>query len=823
MKKKIFSLIAVLAVAMTAFATFVIIKSDGTLTPVSDDQIMIEQHGESFTMNGVEVSQVTNIYNKEWTYIDDYERAFTQGYLNSKYYTYDRKKQISSQEFKAMLKPLIQQFAPDSMTYFNNYITDYDVPLSRGMATCMAYYVARSIGAESNNAFTGEFPEDIWNASSENYDQLLPHWQDPGEEDAPENMHWRSTDFGGLQTAFFWNFCHVSDYSGINVIDLDKETNSFHWDKPLLWEDAIRAVTRLCDGIEPEIEYADLDDPRVTNPDPSIITPWLIAKAAKNEIHDINDLPRQIGFYYGEGNTDLVLPYRFGITALDIREYAHWGFNSLKYVVSWRHLFNNDMQANLNVFKSLDEMVAAAMECGMNLYFGLCAVPGYGMYWADNIRDDYIIDADILNPEKRKKAADIWRTIATRYKDVPNANLSFVTIQEVTALHDPSGFGEAQSFTVEQIFDFVDVMVDVVKEVTPERFIFYDAYSLNLPTKDNSLLSDTKQQYKHMSEKYTNTRMVNNHMDMAYMFYQANQGDGNIDWAQHSVWVPTYPIAIYGGNGLLASNANDKLTIDGCLPKGTTLDLYLASAADANIVIAADNNTLYTEAFAGNQDFNPGFAIAWGEQFKKSDKKISVTLTNDVKEITVTVNEGELNWCGIEVKLPESYAVEKWRKDSDWDVELGWIAPEDFHSYFYQKKTSTIQIGAPYSSWESDDTGHHITINDDVTFTSNFIFSYSNKELTEQMVKEVCENFPKWSCRFEDILVTDMAGALNYWDDTMEIFQRYNVDVWISAIILLSEEQLAPFHIADYEGENVEGHHNFNVKLLRTLQKYLDK
>lgn len=326
-----------------------------------------------------------------------------------------------------------------------------------------------------------------------------------------------------------------------------------------------------------------------------------------------------------------------------------------------------------------------------------------------------------------------------------------------------------------------------------------------------------------MSEKYTNTRLACNHMDLAYMFYEYSQGDGNIDWAHHSVWVPTYPITIYGGNGLLASDANNKLTIDGCLPQGTTIDIYLASAADADIVIAADNSTLYTEAFAGNQDFNPGSAIAWGEQFKKSDKKISIALTNDVKEITFIVNKGALNWCGIEVNLPESYAVEKWRKDSHWDVELGWIAEEDFHYYLYQKKTSTVQIGAPYSTWESNDTGHHITINDDVTFTSNLIFSYSNKELTEQMVKEVCENFPKWSCRFEDILVTDMAGALNYWDDTMEIFQRYNIDVWISAIGLLSEEQLAPFRIADYEGEDFEDQHNFNVKLLRTLQKYLDK
>ena len=818
MKKKIFSLIAVLAVAMTAFATFVIISKDGKLILVSDDKIDIEQHGDSFTIDGVEVSQVTNIYNKKWNDNDDYERAFTQGYLDSKYYTYDRKEQISSQEFKALLKPLIEKYQPDSMQFFNSRISDVDVPLSRSLAAGMAYYVGKCLGFKQNSPYNRSTVENFWDGAwddMELMDRILPYGQvATGDEE---------NDWMDMINALLWTAERVSVISNKEIIEYDLKANSWNWNYPFMWEDAIRAVTRLYDGIEPEIEYADLNDPRVTNPDPSIITPRLIAKAAKNEIHDIKDLPRQIGFFCGESNSDLVLPYRFGTTAKDIREYAHWGFNSLKYVASWRHLFNNDMQANLNVFKSLDEMVAAAMECGMNLNFCLCAVPGYGMYWADNFREDYIIDADILNPEKRKKTADIWRAIATRYKDVPNANLSFYTIQELQGLYDSTGFGEAQSFTVEQIFDFVDLMVDAIKDVTPERFIFHDAFSVSMPTKDSNYLPYTKLQYKHMSEKYTNTRLACNHMDLAYMFYEYSQGDGNIDWAHHSVWVPTYPITIFGGNGLLASDANNKLIIDGCLPQGTTIDIYLASAVDADMVIAADNSTLYTEAYAGNQDFNPGSAIAWGEQFKKSDKKISVALTNDVKEITVSVNKGALNWCGIEVNLPESYAVDRWRKDSHWDVELGWIAEEDFHYQLYKKKTSTVQIGAPYNTWGSDDTGHHITINDDVTFTSNLIFSYSNKELTEQMVKDGCEIFPKWSCRFEDILVTDMAGALNYWDDTMEIFQRYNIDVWISAIGLLSEENLAPYRICDYEGEDFEGHHNFNVKLLRILQKYLDK
>lgn len=820
MKKKIIGLLALLTVAMTAFATFVIIKSDGTLVRIPEDQLKIEQQGESFTLNGIEVGQLANIYNREWNNGDDFERAFEQGYLDAQYYTYDRKKQITSQEFKAMLKPLIEKFKPEAMDYFNSRISDVDVPLTRVLAAGMVYYTGRNFGFKKNSPFYARSTnENFWDGAwddMEVMDKVLPYGQTESGDSG--------NDWSEMVNALLWISERISGISNKEFVEYDVQADSWSWKKPFLWEDAVRAITRLYDSMEPEIEYAEIDDPKVTNPDASIITPWLIAKASKNEIKDIKDLPRQIGFFCGESNSDLPFPNRFsGASASDIKEWARWGFNSLKYVASWRHLFTNDMKVNLNVLRSLDEIVAACMENGIHLYFGLCAIPGFGMYWAENYRDKYVMDTDILNPEKRKKACDIWRTLALRYKDVPCVSLSFCPIQEVTALYSPQNFGEGQSFKPDQIFDFVDIMIDAIREVSPNRFIFYDAFGQDLNVEGNDLLPYTKQQYKHMAEKYKNTRIVNNHMDLAYMFYEYSQGDGNIDWAHHSVWVPTYPMTIYAGNGLLASDANNKLTIDGCLPKGTTIDIYLASATDAHLVIAADENTLHSESFEGNSDFNAGSAIAWGEQFKKSDKKISVSIPNDVKEVTVTVDQGALNWCGIELTLPESHAVEKWRKDSEWDLELGLIAPEDFHPTFYKKKTSTIQIGAPYNTWEVNDVGHHFTINNDITFTSNLIFSYSNKELTEKQVKAICEIEPEWSCRFEGVLVTDMAGALNYWNDTMEIFQRYNIDVWISAADLLYEEQLAPYRICDYEGENFEGHSNFNVKLLRVLQKYLDK
>jgi hypothetical protein len=739
---------------------------------------------------------------------DDYERAFAQGYLAKGYYYYDRKQQITSQEFKAMLKPLVEKYSPDKMDYFNSRISDANAPIPRYIAAGMAYYVARCIGLLiPNSPYHRSEYDNLWEGAWDDIellDRILPYANVPSTDG--------DNDWIELINALLWHAEFVSIVSNKEIVAYNEEADSWLWSNPFTWEDAVRAITRFNDSFEPEIEYADIDDPRVTSPDASVITPRLIAETEQKEIHDISELPRLIGlFSAGNGK--------------DIKEFAEWGFNSLKYNIGWKELFTDDMQVNLNLLRSIDEMVAASMKYGIHLSLGTYAVPGYGMYWAENYRDDYVMDCDILNPEKRKKAADVWRTIATRYKDVPNISLSFYPIQEPQVLNSPSGFGEAQSFTPDEIFDFVDLMVDAIKEISPERFIFYDAFSYSLPEKANDLLPYTIQQYNHMSEKYNNCRIVCNHMDMAYMFYEYNTGDGNIDWAHHSVWVPTYPITLYGVNGLLYAEGNDKLTIGGCLPEGTTINIYLASASNGtHLLIAEDEEKLYEENIEGDQSYNTGFAMAYGEQFRSSDKKISVKLKEKANEVTLSVSKGGLNWCGIEVVLPETYTVEKWRKDSDWDIELGLIAPEDAHrGEFYKKPTSTVQIGSTSNDEWISDIGFHITINDDVTFTSDSWYEKSDKKQTEKKVKDVCENFPIWSCRFEDVLVTDMAGALNYWDDTMEIFQRYNVDVWISAIGLLSEENLAPFRIADYEGEDFNGHHNFNVKLLRILQKYLDK
>ena len=245
MKKKIFSLLAVLLVAATAFATFVIVRNNGTFTRVRVEQLKFEQKGTSFTLNGIDVNDIANIYNREWRSSDDYERAFTEKYLDAGSYALDRKRKMNSLEFKAMLKPLIEKYAPDSMAYFNSRIADVDVPLTRCLAVGMCFYTARCIGVLTRNSNTSrELGDHFWDGIWDNTDmqKLLPY-----------EMRYKSE--GGeydrvLIDALLWNDGHISLISNREVVSPYGDSGNWDWDKPFTWENAVRAITRLHDSID---------------------------------------------------------------------------------------------------------------------------------------------------------------------------------------------------------------------------------------------------------------------------------------------------------------------------------------------------------------------------------------------------------------------------------------------------------------------------------------------------------------------------------------------------------------------------------------------
>ena len=122
--------------------------------------------------------------------------------------------------------------------------------------------------AETGNATFGDMPTDMWDGEFAYYNELLPHWLDMPEATFPEGMYWRGDPFSNWQAGWWWNVCHVSDHSGINVVALDKEVNSYHMNDPFTWEDAICAITRLYDSLDPEKLDSGITPPIVNSSKP---------------------------------------------------------------------------------------------------------------------------------------------------------------------------------------------------------------------------------------------------------------------------------------------------------------------------------------------------------------------------------------------------------------------------------------------------------------------------------------------------------------------------------------------------------------------------
>lgn len=825
--KKLFFLCMVLAVAVVAAAKFVIVKTDGTLVVVDDDRVTVAVENGVLTLNGVSAAEIGSVYNKEWDAFDDYARAFSQGYVATDYLSKPRGEQITSQAFKALLKPLVEQFQPDSLAYFNENITDYDMPITRGMACCMAYYTARCIGAETGNRSHGPGqPDDLWsNWDGNEYAKLLPHCNDEGEDDYPEDKFWRSRTFGNVQTPRMWNLSHWSEYSHVEVVGMDVEAFSYRWNDAMTWGEAVEAVTRLYDSFEPDITYADISDERVTTPDASVITPELLARAAQSEVRSIGDLPRLYGFDTSAGGSGHSLYSVFTLHPSTYGEMAEWGFNSVKFQCSYLLLFDREArQANLTFLRRLDALVAAAMEYGLHMTIKLNDVPGRIQYATEDDYADYELDFDILDATKRQQCRTVLQSLARRYKDVPNRNLSFETPQMGMSVWDAGIYGQGKTFPNADIIEWVDFLIDSFREVSPGRFIFYECVSDRSLTFDMSKDEDKtvglQDHYRHVSQKYDNTRIVIGHMDMAYGFatYQANRENdvvgGNIDFAMHSSEVPTYPATLYGLNETLTDTDN-QLTIDGTLPQGTQLDFYVASASAGTLTFKADGTTLHTETFTADQQYNRGYMLNYACPFATSDKRITLTLPADAQTVTVTANGGWYTWAGISVTLPSAYAVNRWRWDSLWDVALGILAPEDYHNEFYRQQTSTVLIGPAGNNTGGD----HITIHDDVRFTSGNVVTSSSAATYDRMCRNVTAAYPQWAGWIEDINCTDNESLLRFFDDTMSAYQRCGADFWISCDNLYAEYG-APYRVAGYQGVAFQGHYNFNLPLLRVLQKY---
>lgn len=709
---------------------------------------------------------------------------------------------VTASTYRAMLVEMLEELAPEQMDYFDSKVKDVNLAITRGDAVRMAYYAAVCIGADDYNGYS--FSSDLADSDGRmgeagNFLELIcPDVY----KNIPVTManHTWGNEF---TAAGLWNVWHVDTVSGKQVFEFDEELQSMRMYDMLTMEEAETSIERLRTGYGVK-RYVSVDSAEATSP---ALSDEALAKTAERCSETLDALPRLIGFVLA--NDGYYSIHTIVKTVDDIRRIADWGFNTVRLRITYETLFNQDgSQIDLTQAERLDELVEACIEADIHLNLLLCTLPGRTK-WVDLNDVSSGGETDLfINPERQKEAVSVWATLAARYQDVSGAHLSF------TPFWEPDGdlginSEEGWEHTPQDTCDTLALLIEAVRAQDPERFIFYE------PTAHiaaEATIQESSLFYEPLKSRFDNLMISYNFCQNAYVFAEITDIVGeDVDLSNYSMFKPEYPVTNYGVNDTIPDGG--ELTIDGFLPAGTVIDLYLAYAdGQSALTITGDGTELYHEELSSG-DYRPGRPLSSFYPYATSDKKISVTLAETTDEVAISARGADIKWCGMDVILPEEYAVERWYVNSGRDNFF-----ED-EARFLWLATSTVMI-SPSERCET----WHITIRDDVTFTTGEVFAEANAETIEHWCAEISDFSPQCIVRYEDAcfsLGTTQGSILRYYEDVLSTFEKYGFS-WLSndyeLILQESTNRIADAEVVEYDGYDF-----VNLELLELLQKYQEK
>ena len=608
---------------------------------------------------------------------------------------------VTASTYRAMLVEMLEELAPEQMDYFDSKVKDVNLAITRGDAVRMAYYAAVCIGADDYNGYS--FSSDLADSDGRmgeagNFLELIcPDVY----KNIPVTManHTWGNEF---TAAGLWNVWHVDTVSGKQVFEFDEELQSMRMYDMLTMEEAETSIERLRTGYGVK-RYVSVDSAEATSP---ALSDEALAKTAERCSETLDALPRLTGFVLA--NDGYYSIHTIVKTVDDIRRIADWGFNTVRLRITYETLFNQDgSQIDLTQAERLDELVEACIEADIHLNLLLCTLPGRTK-WVDLNDVSSGGETDLfINPERQKEAVSVWATLAARYQDVSGAHLSF------TPFWEPDGdlginSEEGWEHTPQDTCDTLALLIEAVRAQDPERFIFYE------PTAHiaaEATIQESSLFYEPLKSRFDNLMISYNFCQNAYVFAEITDIVGeDVDLNNYSMFKPEYPVTNYGVNDTIPDGG--ELTIDGFLPAGTVIDLYLACTdGQSALTITGDGTELYHEELSSG-DYRPGRPLSSFYPYATSNKKISVTLAETTDEVAISARGADIKWCGMDVILPEEYAVERWYMNSGRDNFF-----ED-EARFLWLATSTVMI-SPSERCET----WHITIRDDVTFTTGEVFA----------------------------------------------------------------------------------------------------
>ena len=727
--------------------------------------------------------------------LGDAQRALDLGLADIDWGNRNAKEQMTVAEYKFLLTNLLAQLTPDTLANFDSHVNDSDIPLIRGMGLLMSWYAAVELGI---NTYNTDFDldqvrdqDDFWWLDESVYDTIFPTW-------AEGPFTQEDWDFDNeVVAAIIWNIQHVSPYSGKQTVAYDEVAGSIHTKEPFTVEDALCAVTRLYDSIP--VGTVSSADPAAIE---TSIGQAVLVKAGATAVQSTDDLPRLTGFVLTDdfGSTELWLA-----TPKRLRDIAELGFSSVRIMATYETFFEDDGETvKLDELKKLDGLVETAIESGLHLNFLLMSLPGRTYTW-DWETFEAAGELDLfINPERLEKAELIWRTLAQRYKDVPGAYLSFVPFWEPTNPDLSSGL-PAPEYDADDIRDTLDSLVGAIREIDPDRFIFYEVSAewdveAALPSFE-------------MMQKYDNVRISFNFCEHPYVYaLMADSGDEtvHIDNQQHSSFLTDYPVTFYSVRNHFGDG--DPITLDGCLPAGTQIDIYVTHAEGGTFSVTDQTGDIYREQLPRG-DYDRSAHLSMMYQYATSDKKISFTLNRDAEYLTLLCTDW-VDICGMDVFLPDEYAQEKWFMYSPYDARL-----DGNENAAGLSLVSTSRIMICPGVYEG---GDRITIHDDLTYSTDTVWAESSRETIEAWGASIQKYLPA-TIRFEwaDFgFNTYSDAAMRYYEDMLTMFDEYNMDWYSNDYGSMTGVFGEDYHYLGAELSDFEGYTNFDLPLLQLFQRH---
>ena len=352
----------------------------------------------------------------------------------------------------------------------------------------------------------------------------------------------------------------------------------------------------------------------------------------------------------------------------------------------------------------------------------------------------------------------------------------------------------------------------MIRAEDPDRLVIYE------PTATNHELDIIREStpIKAVADSKGNAIISYNFCQTAYVYACMTVTEGeHIDNMNSSMQIPEYPHYNYSVASSVLVGA--PIVLDGLLPAGTTIDLYLErSSIGGTLQISADGICLYSEALE-DAEYTISERLSGSYPFATSEKQISVTLTEDTEELEIScLRDGGFDLCGIYLTLPEKYAVERWYYAQAYDVYMGLEEEQGV----FKKRDSGVMLAPQHY-----DSGRHITIHDDLSYTSEHIYQEASAETISAWSEAIAAFDGNCVIRFEraDFSGTTWASMSAYYEDLLKSFEDYGFSWWSNDWWILTEEYPQTRIIAECPSTEYAGYEHFNLELLQLLQKYQSK